>query len=86
VQGLAHQRGVLGGHEHLVAVAEPQLAHAETERIADVRGLEAVAVGERERRPRERRTKDGSRRQRRDDAEATAHGAYMADLKTGTVS
>jgi hypothetical protein len=32
-----------------------------------------VAVGERECQARERRAEDGSRRERRDDAEATAH-------------
>jgi hypothetical protein len=47
--------------------------HAEPQRIAHVGRLAAVTVAEREREPGERRAEDGSRRERRDDAEATAH-------------
>jgi hypothetical protein len=59
--------------EDRIALAEPELADAEAQRVAGVRGESAVAIGEGEREPRQPRTKDGARRERRDDAEAMAH-------------
>jgi hypothetical protein len=73
VQHPAHARVVVGRDQDRVALAQPELADAEAQRVAGVRDVAAVAIGEGEREPRQPRTKDGARRERRDDAEAMAH-------------